>query len=141
MPIKFELRQTRSRNQIILQPFIPINLVNPATGQSVDIDALIDSGASKNLFPEKIAKLIGINDITDSEVGRGEEFGSASGMKIKAYPHRVLIEIGKRHNLETVIYFSKNIPQESCLLGMHGFFNHFEVKISVRKQTIELQPY
>lgn len=117
-----------------LLPSIPITIVNTATRQSFDTYALIDSGASASLFPADVAKAIGLDPL---ENDAGESFLGISAQKVAGYPHAVLLEVGG-HRLETTIYFSSHVGQETMLLGMRGFFDLFTVKIDTNKERIEL---
>lgn len=117
-----------------LYPAIPITIVNTATRQIFSTYALVDSGASANLFPAVVARAIGIDPV-ENDVG--EPFFGISAQKAMGYPHEVLLEVGG-HRLETTIFFSTHVGQETMLLGMRGFFDLFTVKIDTKKERIEL---
>ncbi|MBI2069709.1 MAG: retroviral-like aspartic protease [Elusimicrobia bacterium] len=121
-------------------PIIPINVLNPTTHLSFDTDALIDCGASKNLFPSSVAKVLGINDIADTETGKGQEFGGIAGQRVLGYPHRLHLEIGGAYRFETVIFFLKEDQQQMPLLGIQGFLDHFIIKLAAHRGSIELTP-
>ncbi|MEK7288521.1 MAG: retropepsin-like aspartic protease [Elusimicrobiota bacterium] len=125
----------------LLSPYIPIKITNPLTGDSFSTDALVDSGASRNLCSEKIAKILGIDDIRDTEISKGEAFTTITGSKMKAYPHRVTIELEKNCKRSIVVFFSSDIPEEVLILGMHGFFDHFKVTIDTRHEVIVVTPF
>jgi len=107
---------------------------------SVETDALIDSGATRSLFSASIAQLIGIDDIADTELGRGEPFKSVAGESFMGYPHKIGIAIPRMHEFETIVYFSRGIPEGTAVLGMSGFFDRFIVTIDVNKEIVELIP-
>lgn len=139
MTLKFKFKK-QSASSHVPHPIIPINLINQGTGYSFDTDALVDCGASKNLFPASIAKEIGIEDIADTEVGRNELFGGIAGQKVTGYPHRLTLEVGSAYHFETLIYFIKDMEQEIPILGIKGFLDHFIVKLVAHQERIELTP-
>ena len=118
----------------MLMPYIPVAILNKATGQRFDCYALIDSGASMSLFPTVVAKAVGIESV---ENGEGESFCGIASQRATGYPHPVRLEVGG-HGFETSIYFSPQVGEETLLLGMRGFFDLFTVKIDTTKERIEL---
>lgn len=140
MKLRYPLKKIEYCRGSLLSPYIPIKIINPVTGVSFPTDALIDSGASRNLCSEQIAKILGIKDIADSEISKGESFTTISGSKMKAYPHRVVLELNGNCKRATTIFFSADLPEETLILGMHGFFDHFRVTIDTHQEILELNP-
>lgn len=117
-------------------PRIQIKVSNPTNQSFSRVIALIDSGASANLFTAEIADSIGIKQL---ETGEEHSFYGISGQLAKAYGHEVIMEVGG-HNFKSKIYFSRDVRPETVLLGMIGFFDHFVVTFDRPKETIELKP-
>lgn len=118
----------------LLLPRIPIGIIGKNSGRRFDTYALVDSGASANLFPADVARAVGIDPVENEA---GEPFFGISAQKALGYPHQVFLEVGGR-GFETTIYFSPHVGQETLLLGMRGFFDLFTVKIDTKKERIEL---
>jgi predicted aspartyl protease len=113
----------------IFRPLIQINLRYGK--KSVDLFALVDSGADVCLFPSEVGESLGI------VVEKGTQ-SSLTGIGEIAYPtfsHSVVITIGK-HKIKTPVHFSDAIP--TPLLGQKGFFDHFDVKFSYAQGEIEI---
>lgn len=139
MTLKFNFKRVSPNPGSVPHPYIPVNIINPQTNLSFDTYALMDCGASRNLFPESVANFIGINEIGDTE-GTPEGFGDVGGHKVIGYPHKVIIELGGSYRFETVVYFSKDVHEDALLLGVRGFFDRFIVKLDACHERIELTP-
>jgi len=115
-----------------LRPRIRIRLKHG--NQSVDLFALIDSGADDCLFPVGLAKLLGLK-LRPQNVGRYVGIGPG---EIVAIFHTITLEVG---DWSLPIYAGfLDTPTAPALLGQNGFFSQFEVKFNLRKETIELKP-
>lgn len=114
-----------------LIPLIPLTLHGPST--SVDLLALIDSGAEHNVFGEEIAQRLSL-DLEDATpvtiVGIGEQ--DRSGRLIT-----VDLQLGK-HRWTAPTIFSPALGQR-LLLGQAGFFAFFNVYFRRRHGNMEIR--
>lgn len=103
----------------IMRPYIPIRLSIKHANPTNPVNALVDSGSDRNLFPKRWGDILGINFRKIKPVkifGIGE-----SG--IIAYPAKINIWIDNK-KYETEADFSSQ--QQTPLLGRQGFFNLFK---------------
>lgn len=95
---------------------------------------LIDSGADYCIFNIELAKTLGIKLTKKSA-----DFQGVGKDKIKGFWGKVGIKIGNQTYQVKAIF--ANISQFGHgILGQQGFFDHFDVKLSYQKQTIEIAP-
>lgn len=124
----FPYRQITAK---IRRPIIPVIL---SSGETFTFSgALIDSGADYCIFSLEIAQILGISLSSKSVdfLGLGREV-------VKGNWGRVNIKIGGSSYMLRAIF--ADIPDFGyAVLGQQGFFDHFDVKLSYRKQTIEIE--
>lgn len=117
----------------IIRPIIPIVLKSPSN--VAVYSALIDSGADRCIFSLDIADAMGIKlnskaKTQVSGIGRG---------KINGFWGELEFRIGSKI-YSTKVIFAKISDYGYGILGQIGFFDHFDVKLSHTKQTIEIEP-
>lgn len=95
---------------------------------------LIDSGADYCIFNIELANALGIKLTKKHTSFRG--FGKD---KIKGFWGEVEIVINK-YRYKTKAIFAETSQFGHGILGQIGFFDHFDVKLSHQKQTIEIEP-
>lgn len=101
------------------RPYIPIRASYAHGNPSQFIDALVDSGSDRNLFPAGLANMLGIKLKKSSKI----HINGIGKSSIEAYPAKINLWIqGEKY--ETDADFSPE--QRSLLLGRNGFFNLFE---------------
>lgn len=106
----------------IMRPYIPVRLSIHHNNPTFPINALLDSGSDRNLFPKKLGDILGINF---KKIKPVKIFGIGNH-EIAAYTSKVNIWIDKR-KYETEADFSS--VQQTPLLGRQGFFNLFKAII------------
>ena len=115
-----------------LYPLIPITL---RAQQELTLYALVDSGAVISLFPEDIAKAIGL------ELDRGEELyltGAGGYIKGRLIPNvEAVIEEFK---IQIPIVFVPYTPIELAVLGRKGFFEAFEITFREWEKKLVIRP-
>jgi hypothetical protein len=116
----------------VLRPRIRVRLKHKE--KSVDLLALIDSGADDCLFPMEVAEVLGLQ--LDS-ANRNEYSGIGEG-QVTAIFGTVSLEVGG-WPFELYAGFTDS-PSVVPILGQHGFFSLFEVKFNLSKEEIELKP-
>jgi len=132
--IKFPLPQKSDLyGSSILRPVIPIRI--GVGKQSLQYEALIDSGADFCVFDAEVGEALGLV----IRGGRELQFGGVQGSsKSSAYLHDVVISIGG-HDHQTRVAFSSDISKRGYgILGQRGFFDLFVVKFDLLKEQIEL---
>lgn len=102
----------------------PILLTRIKSGRNItpfDFEAILDSGADRNLFPAEAYRIIGNN----VESGRKVEIGGL-GDPVTSYEHQVTL-VFHRRTLRTKVCFANII--KNPILGRADFFTHFsEIK-------------
>jgi len=113
----------------IFRPTIPIKISfkNKITGS---LQALVDSGSDRNLFPAEIGEILGIpikKSVPRSVFGIGKA-------KIVVYTHKVALHFEKcLFEVEIDFSYAQKIP----LLGRIGFFDQFKrILFKERKKEI-----
>lgn len=117
----------------VKRPIIP--LILRSITMVILYDAIIDSGSDYCIFTLDIAYKLGINLLNENKVifmGVGKE-------KIKGFWGEVELRIADK-TYETKVIFADINDVGYGILGQQGFFDHFDVKLSYRKQIIEIEP-
>lgn len=115
----------------IFRPFVELNV--RFDKESVDLLALVDSGADVCLFPAEIARILGI------PIKKGKRF-LVSGMGRSShlmYLHILALTLA-RWQLEIPVYFSAAV--RTPILGQKGFFEFFDVKFYYAQGYFEIRP-
>lgn len=99
---------------------------------------LLDSGATAVRMGVHVAEMTGLDlsgaPVTTLAVG---------GMRVTARMTRVALEIrdgAERHRWDAPVWFYEDWTPAFGLLGLTGFFDHFEVTISAYEDRFELRP-
>lgn len=130
----------KDRNPII-RPVVGVELsyfkVGQIDGESRKM-ALIDSGADRCIFRSEIADELGI---TDLEKGIRYDFGGvADGAQLVGYIHKIGISVGSFPMYTLSAVFTRQMSGiADCLLGQNGFFDHFAVKLDLRRNEITIK--
>ena len=95
---------------------------------------LIDSGADYCIFSTELAKDLGVelskSKISFRGIGKGKVMGRLAEIEMRI----------SNHMYKTKVLFTEIGKFGHGILGQHGFFDHFDVKLSYQKQTIEIEP-
>lgn len=118
----------------ISRPIIPVTLFGPKG--SVNVHALLDSGADKCLFSNQLGEEIGL----DLKEGEEETFSGIEGGQIMTYLHKIHLQIIGDSNKISVIVGFTDAPGVNAILGQEGFFDAFRVKFERDCDTIEINP-
>lgn len=122
------------------RPIIPVRLTHKTS--SVNIPALIDSGADFNVFPVSIAKDLGLKLNFNKPIifkGVGEKSQKLTGYL--AVLNLMIFNKGENINFSTPIVFTDDIPSNGfSLLGETGFFDHLDqVSFFYKRGKIHLE--
>jgi hypothetical protein len=136
--MKFEYRKQPNfadpNKPWISRPMLPLKL--SCRGKTVEVFALVDSGADTSLFHASLARTLGI----DLMSGRKQTFfGIAQGMGVDAYFHTVSLQVLGGSPIEMEIGFTES-NGVGALLGQTGFFDAFIVRFEKAKERFELMP-
>lgn len=127
----FNYEEVSSR---VKRPIIPIFLKSES--RFVIYKALIDSGSDYCIFSIDLAHLLEIN-LSSSDnisfIGVGKE-------EIEGLWGLIEIRIGKI-SYKTKAIFAEISDFGHGILGQKGFFDHFDVRLSYKRQVVEIQPY
>jgi hypothetical protein len=126
----FPKHQPRER----ILPWIRFGVFNPKDKSKILYPVgLIDSGSDLTIIDCEIGQNLGFNIKKGKEV----DIVGLGGKSIKAYLHQTGFCFNDEDSKEPVIYedyiafteqpFPQSTPQQTAILGTHGFFNHFNV--------------
>lgn len=124
----FPYREITSK---IRRPVIPIILKSPTT--FMIYDAIIDSGADHCIFNISFANELGI------KLSKKIKFVGIGNEELDGFWGNVELRIGNK-TYQTKVIFAALRDTSYGILGQQGFFDHFDVKLSNHKQTIEIEP-
>lgn len=111
----------------VFTPYIPIRLSVNHNNPTPIIDALVDSGSDRNLFPLQLGELLGINF---KKIKPKIIFGIGD-IQIKAYTANINIWLNNTKYLSEADF---SLNQQTLLLGRQGFFNLFKAVIFAEKE-------
>jgi len=115
--------------------YVPIPLIdiviNYKRGQMLNLLALVDSGASVNLFPASLGEKLGIN----IRKGKKHKIAGIGDIQIESFFHEGVGIFVEGHKIETNAFFS--YQQQIPLLGQNGFFDKCD-KISFKRKEEEI---
>ena len=117
-------------------PYIPL-IVRDETGKSIQVVALLDSGADNTVIPKDLAETLGLKESEfESETG-----GIGGKVKVKKTRFSFILK-GSRENyplsVPALVLQDRNadIP---LLLGRHGFFEHFHITFKQDEEKVILK--
>lgn len=128
---KINLKDPFSNKTYILRPIIPVSL--QYKDKSIHYEALIDTGADFCIFPTELANILGINLDPNKII----YFSGVDGEALKGFITAVKLRIGEI-TISAQIVFAES--GSTRVLGQKGFLDHFDIKLSYQKQTIEIEP-
>ncbi|MDP3974310.1 MAG: aspartyl protease family protein [Candidatus Daviesbacteria bacterium] len=115
------------------RPIIPI--IIKSDNYFILYHGLIDSGADHCIFSLEIAKELGLKFSKKNKI----TFIGAGNDEIEGFWGEIDIKIDKI-TYATYVIFAKISDFGHGILGQQGFFDHFDVKLSYQKQTVEIEP-
>lgn len=119
---KYKLIERPEPLKPIRSPSVPITLAGPK--DSIDVVALVDSGADTSAIPRGIAEILGLDLSGEREniIGIG---GKSPAVKTLA---RITIQRGhERYSFPLKVYVLLEAEDFPILVGRQGFFENFDV--------------
>lgn len=117
----------------IARPIIPIILRSKT--KVMLYSGLIDSGADHSIFSLDVAKALEIKLRSKAKI----QFSGVGKDTIEGFWSKIELRVsGKTYT--TKVIFADISQFDHGILGQIGFFDHFDVKLSHSKQTIEIEP-
>ncbi len=131
-----------SCDEFAFHTLIPVRITNPATGHSIYITGLVDTGADACLFPAEVAEITGHNLMGDgvkSNVNVGIEQTSVS-----VYKHTFILEL-LSPDYQKAVWSSDEIEVDCStsnppvLLGAIDFLRHFKLTVDYLNEELSLE--
>lgn len=127
---KINLKDPFSNKKYILRPIIPVSL--RFQDKSIHYEALIDTGADFCIFPIELAYNLGMNILKHKII----YFSGVGGKPIRGFIADVTLSVGEIDVSVKVIFAESGITR---ILSQRGFFDHFDVKLSYKNKTIDVE--
>jgi hypothetical protein len=116
------------------RPIISVTLIGP--GSSTAQDALLDRGADDTVFPEPIAKVIGIDLTTAPSGSAGGIFPGSTQIRYARVTLRIA-DNQERREWEAWVGFTP-VPIRFATLGFAGFLRYFTATFHGDREEVEL---
>ena len=115
----------------IARPYLPISIINPENEMTINVYALIDTGADECAVPASFASALGHN----LQAGSQKEINTGNGITI-AYSHTVCLKAYDFSTENVLVDFMPNlyIP----LLGVKNFLSEFVLKIDYPEKVFSI---
>ena len=137
--VAYEDEKTGTRRSLA---WIPIRLRNPLDDLSLDVYALIDTGADASVFPASLATELG-HDLKGDGVESHFTYGVGAG-KVATYRHT--FEVGLISSRSDRIVWTSGRRSIDCvesgippILGVADFLLHFRVTIDYPRRMVTLR--
>ena len=118
----------------IKSPSIPVTIIGPK--ESLELIALVDSGADISVIPKEVAEVLGLDLSGEIQPALGV------GGSIKTVPSHVslVVERGhERYRLNIPIKVALDQQDIPPILGRTGFFEEFEITFNELEEKIYLK--
>ena len=117
-------------------PYIPLTFTGPNT--SIEVMALLDSGADVSAIPKDVAEILGI-----PLDGKREEIGGIGG-KVGAIESSVNVLVQGSHeryqfNMKVKVILDEHDSKFPIILGRLGFFDKFDITFVERHRKVVLR--
>lgn len=103
---------------------------------SIEVIALLDSGADVSVIPQDIAELLGIDLTKEKEISRG------IGGEVDVINTKIKINIKKGHESYNFLIPVQVVMGDSkvpVILGRAGFFNEFKITFDQANEIVHLK--
>jgi len=127
----------RPKGNVVKAPHIPVNLITKSS-MSIEVIALLDSGADVSVIPQDIADLLGVDLTKEKEISRG------IGGEVEVINTKIKINIKKGHENYDFLIPVQIIMGDSkvpVILGRAGFFDKFKITFDQANEIVSLKKY
>jgi hypothetical protein len=127
----------------IVKPKIPVKIINPITGDSLRVNALLDSGADSCTIPAMVAKTLGFSLDAESEAKSGTI--GISGEKLRTWKHLARIRLldakwaDTKNEYDVVISILEPKIRIPAIVGTYMFLDNFKVTLNYTSNVISLE--
>ena len=115
----------------IARPYLPITIINPENQRTLNVFALIDTGADECAFPASFAEPLEHN----LQAGHEKRVCTGNGIT-SAYKHTVCIKTFEFITEDVLIDFMPNLYVP--LLGVKSFLSNFTLKIDYPNKVFSI---
>jgi predicted aspartyl protease len=116
----------------VARPYLPTTIVNPDTAKTVDVYALIDTGADECALPASFAPVLG----HDLEKGITKRINTGNGITY-AFSHRTQIVVEGFSTKTVMVDYLPNLAVP--LLGVQSFLGSCKLMIDYPKGMFSLE--
>ncbi len=95
---------------------------------------LLDTGSRRSLFGRWVAELLRVDTSGPPDIIVG-----AGGSQRDGWVETIDLQIGP-HHWEADVVFCDPWPFTFQILGLEGFFRHFDTMVSAVRETVEVEP-
>lgn len=128
-------RLLNKKGSDIRTPTIPILLKGRAV-TSIEVYALIDSGADISVIPKALAEVLNLDLSGEEEVS----YGIGGEIKVKNTKMEIVLKKGiEKYNFVIPVQVVLTGEEPPILLGRLGFFDKFVISFDETKQKIKLK--
>jgi predicted aspartyl protease len=122
---------TITRPGDIARPYLPITIINPENQKTINMFALIDTGADECALPASFASPLGHN----LQLGYQKRINTGNGITI-AYSHTVSIKTFDFFTENVLVDFMPNL--HIPLLGVKSFLDNFTLKVDYPNKVFSI---
>jgi predicted aspartyl protease len=130
--MKIHVPFTKLSPSDISRPWLQVTIINPHSGNEVNVLGLIDTGADECALPAAYAEVLGHN----LQAGKHKEIRTGNGIT-SAYAHTSQLKVGDFPVEKTLIDFMPNLSVP--LLGTKNFLSRFILTIDYPKRIFTLE--
>lgn len=124
-----------NRKEEVFTPYVPIMLSHSHGNPTRLIDALVDSGSDRNLFPLQLGQMLAIN----FKKAKPKLIFGIGNIQLKAFTANINIWVNNKKYPTEADFCSE---QQTLLLGRQGFFNLFrEIKFDEKGRFLYLETF
>jgi len=133
----------QGHEEFLEKPWLPIRFTNPANGEFITINGLVDSGADTCLFPASLCQCVGHKLRAD-----GVKSNRALGVEqkpVRTWRHTFSLELLSPDMTKVLWKTSKDMEfdcseaEPPVLLGVDDFLRHFKVTLDYQQGLVTLE--
>jgi predicted aspartyl protease len=114
------------------RPYVPVKITNPDTGKSIEMYALVDTGADECALPASFARILEHN----LHEGTKKQIRTGNGVST-AYGHTAVIDMLDFSAENTVLDYMPNLSV--ALLGTRSFLSKFVITFDYPAKTVTFE--